>query len=254
MASLSDDQLPKDGKDVATSTTNSTSQGSPPNEDDGNLSGFDLCYRDSDDEIYVETIENDDLATNSASEEEVVMDDQGPSAPFAKATLTNIHPTMYNDFQYPKEANTSIHQRYHAHVSSGRHHSQWTKHDEVEIDLLEVLNGTKAGLYDEVMKWAKRAAMSRYHFNGNRQNILKNLYKRFDANGSLPKKISIELTNGHNVEIVLHDFLEQLYSLLMDRFLMQQENLIFKGSTPMEPPEEDPQMIDDVDTGFAYRT
>ena len=55
----------------------------------------------------------------------------------------------------------------------------------------------------------------------------------------MPTSTKVKLPSGAEVNIVTHDFLEQLYSLLSDPDLMKDENLLFTDGNPFQAPSKD---------------
>ena len=55
----------------------------------------------------------------------------------------------------------------------------------------------------------------------------------------MPATTKVKLPSGAEVNIVTHDFFEQLYSLLSDPDLMNDENLLFTDGNPFQAPSKD---------------
>ncbi len=133
---------------------------------------------------------------------------------------------------------------------------------EAKLDLLNILSkpGVPKGLFDKVWNWAKLASHRKVSFDDGttRDSLIKSLYQRYDMSRSIPKTDTLKLPScGRLVKVVVHDFIEQLYSLLSDKDLMRPENLIFghEDSPFQAPPSRrtNNYTISDIDDGTLYR-
>lgn len=128
------------------------------------------------------------------------------------------------------------------------------------IDLLDILNkaGSPLYLFDKIMKWAKTSTFA-YHFDFNnlpqRKEFVKSLKKQFEIDLLEPisKKITLPGSKA-TIEIILHDFLPSLYTLLCDDELMHISNLLLDENDIFKSPEK-PSLnttIDDINTGEVW--
>ena len=162
--------------------------------------------------------------------------------------------------QFLEESQCDISHRFddslHKRLLSGNKQSgNWSTSSQKEVELLSILHKAKAPLYlyDLLMRWARDARDEEYSFNSKpRKTVLESLYKKFDVQGIRPWTVPVQLTRNQTVKVVVHDFREAVYMLLNDPTLVSDENLIFKGQTPMVAPDPKPDKLDDVDTGAAY--
>ena len=60
----------------------------------------------------------------------------------------------------------------------------------------------------------------------------------------MPATTKVKLPSSAEVNIVTHDFLEQLYSLLSDPYLMNDENLLFTDGNPFQAPSASKKMVE----------
>ena len=128
------------------------------------------------------------------------------------------------------------------------------------LDLLVLLDQARAPmkLYDEVIAWVNRCQRE-YKYNHEetpflRSSLISQLYTRFDMHGLQPiqKRILLPATQME-IDLVIHDARQALYSLLTDKVLMQDDNLLFDGDTPFGPPPEDTSILGDINTCDRYR-
>lgn len=128
------------------------------------------------------------------------------------------------------------------------------------IDLLEILHkaGSPLYLFDHVMKWAQKSTNSN-HFDFKkipmRDKFIENLMEQFDYNLLKPitKKITLPGSNA-TIEIILHDFMASLYTLLCDEELMHISNLLLDENDIFKAPEQPTSnsQIDDINTGEVW--
>ena len=128
------------------------------------------------------------------------------------------------------------------------------------IDLLEILHKASSPLYlfDHVMKWAQKSTNSN-HFDFKtisiREKFIENLMEQLDYNLLEPitNKITLPGSNA-TIEIILHDFMVSLYTLLCDEELMHISNLLLDKNDKFKPPEKPTSnsQIDDINTGEVW--
>ena len=131
------------------------------------------------------------------------------------------------------------------------------------IELLNLLKDAKAPLYlfDGIIKWIKKSI---YHYNidfhhlkgFSRDILLQKAKKQYDLSGLSPKIMNMRLNGIHeDVEIVVHDFKQCLYSLLKDKNLMCRENLLLSeenNELSYYPPRRQ-DVFDDINSGKCYK-
>ena len=129
-----------------------------------------------------------------------------------------------------------------------------------QMDLLVLLQRAKAplGLYDELIAWMNRSRDHyRYKFDQttlSQSQLLNHLYTRFDMHGLKPYIKRLYLPGAKvEVDLVVHDFLQGLYSLLNNPILMHPDNLLLDPEDPYGPPPEDKSIVGDIHTGDRYR-
>ena len=132
-----------------------------------------------------------------------------------------------------------------------------------QVDLLVILKQAKAPLYlfDQIWKWTQQSAQV-YNVdysmaqNVTRKNCIKNIKNCFNLNGLDPIKKKIKLKgSGVEIDLVTHSFSHCLYSLLNDKMLMDQSNLLFSidfANTAKNKINKKP-IINDIDTGSVYQ-
>ena len=131
------------------------------------------------------------------------------------------------------------------------------------IDLLHILKQSNSPLYlfDEIVEWAQRSCFEyTFDFNAsnclNRNQLLSQLKTQFDFNYIEPSIYNFLLPGSNNtVEIVTHDFLSSVYTLLNDESLMQSSNLLIYPQDPYKEPDRitSSSEINDVNTGEVWR-
>ena len=120
------------------------------------------------------------------------------------------------------------------------------------ILLLKILRKAKCPIYlfDMIVDWAKKSH-STYKIDFcsttiNRKSSIDMILKRYDMKQMAPQVKSLFLPGlNQNVKVIIHDFKQCLYSLLMDKELMKEENLLSW--------EEVNKEIDDINTGSVYK-
>jgi hypothetical protein len=114
----------------------------------------------------------------------------------------------------------------------------------VNVELLNLLqrSGAPLNLFGKVKQWCRRSFLRGVDFLDDRHlcsraQVLLELETRFDCVGSKPIHREICLPGcGDSVTMVVHDFQEQLYSLLSDPDVMKDENLLFHNDDPFASP------------------
>ena len=113
----------------------------------------------------------------------------------------------------------------------------WTQTDIVQVSLLKMLHDVKAPLYlfDKILKWAAEANSMSYKFPSvfrHRKKLMSDLYDRLDMHGLKPQRKKYKTHDGSEDEVVTFDFKQSLPSLLRDKSLMSDDNMLFSGDTP----------------------
>jgi hypothetical protein len=130
------------------------------------------------------------------------------------------------------------------------------------VDLLNILQQSGAPLYlfDNIMSWASKSIHA-HHYNfetfelPKRKDLIKLIKEQFDYQSLAPiiKEISLP-GSEQKIDIVLHDFVSSLYTLLCDDQLMHISNLLIDENdvfkAPVKPTANSP--IDDVNTGDVW--
>lgn len=131
-----------------------------------------------------------------------------------------------------------------------------------QVRLLEMLKDNNSPLYmfDQIMQWAIQCN-SDMNIMFNRTNVLSRnsfvgkLKTQFDVNKIDHYTKIIKLPGSlTETKIVCHDFKMCLYSLLNDKKLMVEDNLLLnKENIFLPPPADQTNTIDDIHTGSVYR-
>lgn len=130
------------------------------------------------------------------------------------------------------------------------------------VELFQLLRDSGAPLYmfDKLTAWAKRSALtfqstseedipSRKKFLSTLGN---RLYGKMCHSKLTPKTKRINLTFGTSINVTTFGFKPQLATLLSDKVLMQQSNLLINLDQPFSRPEET-DILDDINTGWWFR-
>jgi hypothetical protein len=126
-----------------------------------------------------------------------------------------------------------------------------------QVELIAILDASNSPLYlyKQITDWSGGKASPEYR-NMTRPSVIKHLNTRYNLSGLAPKKITRSLPkSGCKVDIITHDFLECLYSILTDRELMREENLLLFSDAeggPFGKPPVSPFM-EDIHDGTVYR-
>jgi hypothetical protein len=158
-------------------------------------------------------------------------------------------------------ADKSLVEKFKHHCNRGIEQDPLSEEMKTKIELLLMLQKARAPhyLYQDIWKWAQSAFDRQVSFNdaGTRESILNGLLQRYNLVDTLPSTTSISLPgSGETVEITIHHFLPQLYSLLTDPTLMHENNLLFWNDNPFGEPEAKRggnHVMKDVIDGSVYR-
>ena len=171
--------------------------------------------------------------------------------------------TMEEDaIEFPPNCDPSLLQQYIEHEQNKQNQNTSDDILTAASELLHLLNLAKAPLYlfDEIIKWIKRS-IYKYnidfkHVKGfSRKIIIEKGRNKFDMKGLLPSITKVHLTTtNEQIDVVIHDFKQCLYSLLTDDHLMKPENLILSDDNQLSfVPSKRYQIIDDIHTGKCYK-
>ena len=142
---------------------------------------------------------------------------------------------------------------YIAHFSS--HTCNLTPDDRAGIELLDILIKQRAPMriFDDIYRW-HTSNLEATKSGTSKESLLKLLEERYGMEKQQPKVIS-KLILPHSkaeVDLVYHDFLSQVKSLLIDPRISDEDYLFFNND-PFGPPPSHFSTISDINTGLAYR-
>ncbi|NJO65564.1 MAG: hypothetical protein HC836_47990 [Richelia sp. RM2_1_2] len=129
-----------------------------------------------------------------------------------------------------------------------------------ELELLDMLDQSNAPLhlFEDILKWTRHASIvHKYDFQKNipsRRTVIGQIIHQTNLRPLTPTAIQLTLPNAKTtVNIITHDIGVSIYSLLSDKSIMQEKNLIFKDN-PLEDPfaRESNPCINDINDGQCY--
>ena len=160
---------------------------------------------------------------------------------------------------------TSLVERYIKYCDSGIGNMVSTPNYKSDVKLLKLLKtaGCPIYLFNQIKEWAHESAVGGDGLEGvkwlerseKRTAVLKDIRRRFDLEESGPTQIEVTLPgSGEKVTLTLHDFKQQVYSLLSDPVAMSDENLLFHDDDPFKPPPPLGRSgtLNDVNDGSVY--
>jgi hypothetical protein len=126
---------------------------------------------------------------------------------------------------------------YKDHCNRGIEQLPFSEEMKTRIELLHILKEGRVPhyLYQNIWKWAQSAVDWKvpFHDAGTRESLM----YRYNLDDTLPITTAITLPgSGETVDITIHEFLPQLYSLLTDPTLMHDDNLLFWDDNPFGKP------------------
>jgi hypothetical protein len=133
---------------------------------------------------------------------------------------------------------------------------------QAHVELINILKETNSPLYmfDNIMQWAIRCnSKLNVEFTKNsiltREVLVDKIKTQFDVKKIEPKTILTNLPGAKtNTKIVCHDFKMCLYSLLSDKNLMKEENLLFDPDNIFTMPKfYKANIFEDIHTGSVYQ-
>ena len=128
-----------------------------------------------------------------------------------------------------------------------------------QVKLLEILDSNNAPLYlfDEILKWTRNCAIgNNYDFNitaPSRNSLLKTMILENNLDTLLPQVIVFKLPNAEKeVRVTTHNILHSILSLLNDKDLMKETNLIFDTNPLENPSHRVSHTFNDINDGQCY--
>ena len=148
-----------------------------------------------------------------------------------------------------------------AHVQSGIENNLTNNHYDCCIELLRILKrkGVPLCVFDKIMQWANKSVKyKKYDFGHDtytRKSLIQNLFTRYNLHGMKPQKVTLKLpSNDMEVQIVIHNVKQCLYSILCDPFLNQDKKYYFKQfNTPKVPLNCDNRTIKDFYNARSFK-
>ncbi len=170
--------------------------------------------------------------------------------------------------QDPHQPYVGLLEKHQAHINSWNEHGPISEALVPKVELILLLDKINAPHYafKEFMQWGTKLSATSIQSSLmtpplSRRAVLDQLCSRYNLEGTKPIKKKVVLPNAQvEIDIVTHDFMECLYSLLTDRELMQDDNLLLlpepDGShSPFgSPPKQTPStVLHDITDGSVYR-
>ena len=81
---------------------------------------------------------------------------------------------------------------------------------------------------------------------------MSDLYDRLDMHGLKPQKTKYKTHDGLEDEVVTFDFKQSLLSLLRDKSLMSDDNMLFSGNTPFDSIDTSCDIYSDLNASDRY--
>ena len=153
---------------------------------------------------------------------------------------------LYNDI------NSELHMDHNLHLN------KFSTQEMVQVDLLRTLKRLKAPLktFKEVLDWADRANVAGYHFSAGvptRQILISKLQEMTHLSKLKPQAKKLQLPHSKKVvEIVYFNANAIMSSFLSCPLLNRDENYLFNGNSPTNPPNPKPNFIGDLNTSANY--
>jgi hypothetical protein len=148
-----------------------------------------------------------------------------------------------------------------AHITSGVEGISMHPRYDCHIELLRILKrkGVPLCLFDEIMNWANKSVRYKsYNFAEDpftRKTVIESLFSRYDLHGIKPQKKLIYLpSTEQEVEVVIHDVKQSIYSILSDPLLNQENKYYFKNfDSPKIPLDRDNSIICDFYNAQSFQ-
>jgi len=131
---------------------------------------------------------------------------------------------------------------------------EFTPEMEAGIELMHILATKRVPLvlYDEIYAWHLENIEAKEKMP--RSTLLKKLNKRYNMEQTAPRVVR-NIIMPHSkckVKLVVHKFREQVQSMLTDPRI-KDNDMLFHGDNPFQPPPDKFTVIGDINTGLAYR-
>ena len=212
---------------------------------------YDACKKDQ--EYFIPTNNNDHSnVSENMDKDDIVIDDISSPTSFVDCSQT----TQVNnipDYLYPVD-NSLMNQFENHQQSKIEQLSNENQYLNAAVELMIILEDCNAPLkvFDDLMNWAVSCNEKEVYFDKKtkmtREKVVKDLTRKYDATGMVPKETMLTLTSTKEQVPISHSNFQQcLYSLLTDKDLMEPENLLM--DTPVES-----NMYDDVNSGIVHET
>lgn len=124
--------------------------------------------------------------------------------------------------------------------------------------LANILHIANSPLYhfDSIMKWASESTRNNYkfpHIPQSRKMFFQNLYTNYDLHGIAPvlKRLILPIS-GSVVEVISFNMEQLLLSILNNKELMCEDNLLFEDGDPFSFPRRRINTVGDVNSGSWY--
>ena len=135
--------------------------------------------------------------------------------------------------------------------------------DTSELAMIELLNiledsGAPVYLFDRLTSWCKRSSNAFQNERlVSRQSFLRTLslklYGKHMSDALKPKVVSHTLPSRKKIDVTAFSFKAKLASILLDKDLMQDNNLLLDVDDPFSPPDAELEFLDDLNTGWWWR-
>ena len=239
-----------------------TQENFPPPGDDQSHSSLDSSATPPDLQVNLD-VSADDASTDSDSDSNN-LESESVEASTTSSNSSHHAPTDGDEVQFdiPPDVVTKLLQIHTDHQKSGHGKIKFSSVQQAQIELITLLHNAHAPLYliKSIWEWARQCILRDVDFSQpcSRKKIVKDLKERYGQTGICsPQCKSTILPNVQQpATVVKFDFLEQMYSLLSDDELMHDDNLLFRGDSPLNPPPEKispREHLHDIDDGTLYR-
>ena len=223
-------------------------------EEAGSLLGLDASNGD----FIFDLEDNDNLLASPEERQQQLYKDMS-----AWMILGEQEPAELSDWEVSDDADLSLIRLKRAHIASGRDISVAKKMgmDPVlsyQLTLVEILqnHNVPVSMWNSLWSWMLCAFDLTEALHPTTLNsIVRDLEKRYDLVRSCATVVEECLPQAKvKVQIVIHDFKEQFYSLLTDPDVMKEENLLIRLDNPFCPPETNlAETLRDINDGQVYK-
>ena len=168
---------------------------------------------------------------------------------------TNALPEVDNGpVMSPMDTNQQIEPTINANPLMYTNDQKWT------VALLKLLDDINAPDYafEAIIKWARGANNDNYSFYPqgglSRSNNVDVLFSSMhNAKKLLPNVQTVHVPHGPPCDVITYDFVSQLLSLLQNRKIMMQENLVIDMNNPLQPYQSPNGKLGEALSGSVYR-